>query len=82
MEKYSVIIVAVLSLLGNILSGYFAGNKTKTIIEMRLQALESKVDKHNHLVERTYKLEQCRAVLDERIRNIEEDIDLLKARKE
>lgn len=80
MEKYSVVIVAILSLLGNILSGYFASNKTKTIIEMRLKALEDKVDKHNQVVERTYKLEQCRAVVEERLKNIEEDIDVLKKR--
>lgn len=33
-------------------------NKTQALIEYRLDKVEEKMDKHNNLVERTYKLEQ------------------------
>jgi hypothetical protein len=36
---------------------YFANRKSSALIEYRLKELEKKVDKHNQVVERTYKLE-------------------------
>lgn len=33
-------------------------DKTRTLIEYRLMELEKKVEKHNNLIERTYKLEE------------------------
>lgn len=33
-------------------------NKTQALIEYRLDKVEEKMDKHNNLVERVYKLEQ------------------------
>lgn len=82
MEKYSVIIVAILSLIGNVLSGLFAGNKTRAIMDMRLQALEGKVDKHNKVIERTYELEKCKDVIEVRLKMIEEDVDNLSRKVE
>lgn len=80
MEKYSTIIVAVLSLLGTLIGSFASGSKTKAIIEMRISALEKKVDKHNQVIDRTYELEKCKAVIEERLQNIEEDIDLIKSK--
>lgn len=56
-------------LLGTILPAVISGivslviclitqNKTQALIEYRLDKVEEKMDKHNNLVERTYKLEQ------------------------
>lgn len=42
--------------------------KTKSLIAYRLEQLEKKVDKHNNLVERTYKLEERAELQDEKIR--------------
>lgn len=36
------------------------------LVNYRLQELEKKVDKHNTVIERTYKLEQVVCLLDER----------------
>ena len=47
------IITGLLSLAGV----YFANRKSSALIEYRLKELEKKVDKHNQVVERTYKLE-------------------------
>ena len=64
-------IVALLSLAGTLigsLSGILVANK---LVNYRLGQLEKKVDKHNSVVERTYKLEG-------RITEIEHDIRDLK----
>lgn len=48
------IIVAIISLFGTFL-GSFSGYK---LIHYRVKQLEAKVEKHNSVVERVYKLEQ------------------------
>jgi len=58
------VIVAILSLAGTLigsLAGILTANKLTTY---RIEQLEKKVEKHNSLIERTYKLEQ-------RVSNIE-----------
>lgn len=49
----SALVTGLLSLAGV----YFANRKSSALIAYRLQKLEEKVDKHNQVVERTYKLE-------------------------
>ena len=43
-----------------------AHNDNIVLISYRLEQLESKVDKHNNLIERTYDLERKTAVLEEK----------------
>lgn len=38
------------------------------LVNYRLQELEKKVDKHNSVIERTYKLEQDFCLIDEKMR--------------
>lgn len=45
-------------------------NKTKALIAYRLEELERKQDKHNSVIERTYKLEQDVAVIKEQIHEL------------
>ena len=42
--------------------------ETWTLIEYKLDELTKRVDKHNNVVERTYKLEESQAVLQEQIK--------------
>ena len=67
----SEIIVAVLSLAGTFL-GTFSGTK---LMSYRIEQLEKKVEKHNSVVERTYKLEQDYAVVNEQIKVANHRID-------
>ena len=53
-------------------------NKTKALIEYRLDELEKKVDKHNNLIERMYACERNIDLHAERLNTIEKDIDELK----
>lgn len=62
------IIVALLSLLGTAigsLAGILAANK---LVVYRIEQLEKKVEKHNNLIERTYKVEESVTLLDEKIK--------------
>ena len=51
-------ITGVVTLIGVILSN----SKSRAVMEVKLDALTAKVEKHNNMVERTYKLEQDVAV--------------------
>ena len=62
------IIIAVLSLVGTLAGSYFSNRKASALIAYRIEQLESKVNRHNNLIERTYNLEQRAAVWDEQIK--------------
>lgn len=62
------IIIAILSLIGTLAGAYFANRKSSNLIAYRLEQLEEKVDKHNSVIERTYKLEEDQAVMKEQIK--------------
>ncbi len=62
------IIIALMSLLGTgigSLGGILAANK---LTNYRIEQLEKKVEKHNQVIDRVYKLEQRDAVVEEEIK--------------
>ena len=61
------IIIAALGFIGALAGTYFSNRKAQALMAYRLEELEKKVDKHNNLVERTYRLEEARAVLEEKM---------------
>ena len=62
------IVVALIALVGSAL-GTFAGIVTSTkLTTYRIEQLEKKVEKHNNVVERTFKLEEAQAVMQEQIK--------------
>ena len=66
----SAIIVAIISFFGTLIGtagGIVASGK---LTQYRLEQLEKKVDKHNQVIERVYKLEQADAVEEEEIKVI------------
>lgn len=77
-----VFITAFCSLLGSLCAA-FAGITINTkLSNYRIEQLEKKVDKHNSLIDRTYKIEQEIAVLDEQQKTVNHRIDDLEARTE
>ena len=52
------IITGVVTLIGVVLSN----SKSRAVMEVKLDALTAKVEKHNQVLERTYALEQSMAV--------------------
>ena len=57
------------------INNHYQQNRTRILIEYRLTQLEKKVDKHNNLVERTYKLEEKGAVFEQQIKVANHRID-------
>jgi len=71
-----------LGLVGTFCGVYFGQRKTTALILYRIEQLEAKVNKHNNLIDRTYKLEEKQTLQDEkikvannRIKDLEERID-------
>lgn len=61
-------VICALIALGGSLAGSFGGIIVSSkLTSYRIEQLEKKVEKHNNLVERVYKLEQHEAVTDEKI---------------
>lgn len=74
------IIVGILSLIGTLAGTYFANRKSSALIAYRLELLEKKVGKHNSVVERTFKLEEQTAVIEEKIKVANHRIEDLESR--
>ena len=69
------IVVGGLSLIGTLtgtLGGILASNK---LVTYRLEQLEKKVDKHNNVIERMYKIEERVTVIETEISEVRKDID-------
>lgn len=75
------IIIAILSLVGTLAGSYFSNRAGQKLIAYRLEQLERKVDAHNRVIERTYKLEEEYSVLDEKIKVANNRIKNLEERK-
>lgn len=58
----------------------FQNSKTRALLEYRLMELEKKQDKHNDVIERTYKLEEASALHEEKIKVANHRIDDLEKR--
>ena len=80
------IIVAAISggvtLIVCLINNNFQASKTRGLMEYQLTELTKRVDKHNNVIERTYKLEKYADVCDEKIKVINHRItDLEEAEK-
>lgn len=64
------IIAALISAAVTLLVCLITQNKTRALIEYKLDELTKRVDKHNNVIERTFKLEKDVAVVKEQIREL------------
>lgn len=62
------IIVAVITGVLSLIGTWLSNRKSASLIAYRLSELEKRVEKHNQIVERTYKLEEAAQLLDERVK--------------
>lgn len=69
------IIIALIGLGGSALGSLIGIVANSKLTNYRIEQLEKKVDKHNNLVERTYKLEEKTEVTEERLRVANHRID-------
>ena len=75
------IIVAVITGLFALAGTYFANRKAAALMEYRLKELEKKVDKHNQLVERTYRLEERTELQEAEINRHKERLKILETER-
>jgi hypothetical protein len=61
------VLVAIIGVAGSALGSLIGILSSSKLTAYRIEQLEKKVDKHNSLIERTYKLEEETAVLSEKI---------------
>lgn len=76
--EWATVAVGILSFIGTLMGAYFSNKKSQALIAYRIEQLEKKVDKHNSVIERTFKLEETEAVQNEQIKVINhrlEDIE-------
>ena len=76
------IIVALLSLSGTLAGSYLSARKSSALIAYRLEQLESKVQAHNNLVERMYRVEEKTDIHEERIKVANHRIEELERKGE
>ena len=62
------VVVALVGLAGSSLGSLAGVVASAKLTAYRLEQLEKKVDKHNTVIERTYKLEETQAVMEEQIK--------------
>ena len=69
------VITAALSLVGPLVGTLGGIALSSNLTNYRIEQLEKKVEKHNNLITRTFKLEQDFAVLDEKMKVANHRID-------
>ena len=69
------VITAALSLIGTLVGTLGGIALSSNLTNYRIEQLEKKVEKHNNLITRTYKLEQEFAVMDEKVKVANHRID-------
>lgn len=67
------IIVAVITVIGVIISNYFSNNSTRKLIFYRIDQLDHKVNKHNNLIDRVYKLEDRENIIETKVERLEKN---------
>ena len=67
------IIVAVITVIGVIVSNYFSNNSTRKLILYRIDQLEHKVNKHNNLIDRVYNLEDRENIIETKVERLEKN---------
>ena len=74
------IVVAILSLVGTAIgsiSAVFAANK---LTNYKIDELKKTVERHNSLIDRTYRLEERATLMDEKLDNLDHRVEVIERR--
>lgn len=81
------IITGIVAILVCIINNWVQFNKTRqetdktvALIELRLSELSDRVDRHNQVIERTYKLEESTALQDAELKRLNERIKIMEGK--
>lgn len=78
MELIIPIITAVITGAFALIGTYFSNRKSAALVQYRLDQVEKKLEIHNNLIERTYKLEERTELQEEKIREVNNKVDEIK----
>lgn len=70
-------LTGVVTLIVCLINNHYQTSRTNALISYRLEQLEHKVDKHNNLVERMYKVEERTALQEDEINRHKERLRAL-----
>lgn len=62
------IIIALIAAAGGLAGSFIGLLSSRKLFEYKIEELAKKVEKHNNIIERTYKLEEHEALQDEKIK--------------
>ena len=71
METITAVISGLSIAVPTILTTVMANRKDNALVKYRIDELDTKVNKHNNLIERTFKIEEKLSVIEEKIMNLE-----------
>jgi hypothetical protein len=81
------IITGIVAILVCIINNWVQYNKTRqetdktvALIELRLSELSDRVDRHNQVIERTYKLEESTALQDAELKRLNERLKIMEGK--
>ena len=61
-------ITGIVTLIVCLINNSYQQKQTRNLIEYKIEELTKRVDKHNNVIERVYKLEEHEAVMEEKIK--------------
>ena len=73
------IIIAIIAAVGAMAGSFFANNANIAVLKNQIETLSNRVDTHNKVIERTYKLEKDVAVLQNKNKVSEHRVDDLES---
>ena len=71
------LITGTLSLTGTLMGTYYSQKRTTALITYRIEQLEKKVEVHNNLIDRMYRVEERTEVQDTEIKVVNRRLDAL-----
>lgn len=69
------IITGSITLIVCLINNHYQSKETRNLIEYKIEELTKRVDKHNNVIERTYKLEELTSLQEEKIKVANHRID-------
>lgn len=69
------VFTGIITLIVCMINNHYQSVSTRNLLDYRLTELEKKVDKHNNVIERTYRLEELSALQEEKIKVANHRID-------
>lgn len=73
----AVIIVGIITVVGNIVVSIIANRKSTALVTYRLEQLEKKVQAHNNLIDRMYAVEESVKLGDAEFKRVNKRLDIL-----